>query len=142
MSQHFHIWRDKQTIQGLCHKCIWRDKQNQGESSQWHFGSANVVGLYHVLLWKDAQTCKDASYLLRRSDPGTQRRLNSVLPHDLLMLLPSLMRHHLTKSDERLRSRRLTAGLVQRGKLLLERFDRCQVSIFFFWARPPRHLHF
>jgi len=29
MSQHFHIWRDKQTIQGLWPNCIWRDKQNQ-----------------------------------------------------------------------------------------------------------------
>ena len=32
MSQHFHIWRDKQTIQGLWPKCIWKDKQNQGKS--------------------------------------------------------------------------------------------------------------
>ena len=32
MSQHFHIWRDKQTIQGSCQKCIWKDKQNQGKS--------------------------------------------------------------------------------------------------------------
>jgi len=29
MSRHFHIWRDKQTIQGLWPNCIWRDKQNQ-----------------------------------------------------------------------------------------------------------------
>ena len=29
MCQHFHIWGDKQTIQGLCPNCIWRDKQNQ-----------------------------------------------------------------------------------------------------------------
>jgi len=32
MSQHFHIWRDKQTIQGSCQKCIWKDKQNQGKN--------------------------------------------------------------------------------------------------------------
>ena len=32
ISQHFHIWRDKQTIQGLWPKCIWKDRQNQGES--------------------------------------------------------------------------------------------------------------
>ena len=29
LSQHFHIWRDKQTIQDLWPNCIWRDKQNQ-----------------------------------------------------------------------------------------------------------------
>jgi len=29
MSQHFHIWRDKQTIQGPWPNCVWRDKQNQ-----------------------------------------------------------------------------------------------------------------
>jgi len=32
MSQHFHIWKDKQTIQGSCQFCIWKDKQNQGKS--------------------------------------------------------------------------------------------------------------
>jgi len=31
MSQHFHIWRDKKTIQGLWPNCIWKDKQNQGK---------------------------------------------------------------------------------------------------------------
>ena len=31
MSQHFHIWSDKQTIQGLWPNCIWKDKQNQGK---------------------------------------------------------------------------------------------------------------
>jgi len=35
---------------------------------------------------------------------------------DLLMLSPKLMWHHLTRGDERQISRRLTAGLVQRGK--------------------------
>ena len=35
---------------------------------------------------------------------------------DLLMLSPNLMWHHLTRGDERQISRRLTAGLVQRGK--------------------------
>ena len=35
---------------------------------------------------------------------------------ELLMLSPNLMRHHVTRSDERRRSRRLTAGLVKRGK--------------------------
>jgi len=29
MPQYFHIWRNKQTIQGLWPNCIWRDKQNQ-----------------------------------------------------------------------------------------------------------------
>jgi len=29
MSQHFHIWRDQQTIQGLWPNCTWKDKQNQ-----------------------------------------------------------------------------------------------------------------
>jgi hypothetical protein len=32
MSQLFYIWKDKQTIQGLCQVCIWKDKQNQGKS--------------------------------------------------------------------------------------------------------------
>ena len=32
MSQHFYIWRDKQTNQGSCQICIWKDKQNQGKS--------------------------------------------------------------------------------------------------------------
>jgi len=31
MSQHFHIWRVKQTIQGLWPNFTWRDKQNQGK---------------------------------------------------------------------------------------------------------------
>ena len=35
---------------------------------------------------------------------------------DLLMLSPNLMWHHLTRSDGRRISRRLTAGLVQRGE--------------------------
>jgi len=41
MSQLFYIWKDKQTIQGICQFCIWKDKQNQGKALSWNQRQAN-----------------------------------------------------------------------------------------------------
>jgi len=58
---------------------------------------------------------------------------------DLLMFSPNLIRHHLTRSDERRISRRLTAGLVQCGKRAGADWHMSSLWIFFFRASPARH---
>ena len=64
MSQHFHIWRDKQTIQGLWPKCIWKDKKNQGKSLVLEPKTRNQNAYYtKTLRWISSKlTPADASH--------------------------------------------------------------------------------
>ena len=53
MSQHFRIWRDKQTIQGLWSNCIWRDKQNQGKHLVFESKTRKLNCILHKNFWLD-----------------------------------------------------------------------------------------
>jgi len=46
MSHHFHIWRDKQTIQDFWPNCIWKDKQNQEKALSWNQRQGNQNAYY------------------------------------------------------------------------------------------------
>ena len=62
MSQHFHIWRDKQTIQGLWPNCIWRDKQNQEKDLVFE----SKTGKPKCILHKNSLLCFFQTYTTRR----------------------------------------------------------------------------
>ena len=51
MSQHFRIWRDKQTIQGPCPNSVWRDKQNQGKQPVFESKTRKVNCILQKNFW-------------------------------------------------------------------------------------------
>ena len=53
MSQHFHIWRDKQTIQGQCPNSVWRDRQNQEKQPVFESKTRKLNCILLKNLWLD-----------------------------------------------------------------------------------------